>query len=90
MRHTTWSDLAKQIQTYHEAWREAGHPGTGKVFVSAPTYIAETEERARAEEVMIYAIGLESDFFDGVRMVRSKPDSSLRKFDDETGGGSRT
>jgi Ca-activated chloride channel homolog len=44
-------------------------------------------ERARAEEVMIYAIGLESDFFDGVRMVRSKPDSSLRKFADETGGG---
>jgi Ca-activated chloride channel homolog len=44
-------------------------------------------ERARNEEVMIYAIGLESDFFDGVRMVRSKPDSSLRKFADETGGG---
>jgi len=44
-------------------------------------------ERARADEVMIYAIGLESDFFDGVRMVRSKPDSSLRKFADETGGG---
>jgi Ca-activated chloride channel homolog len=44
-------------------------------------------ERARTEEVMIYAIGLESDFFDGARMVRSKPDSSLRKFADETGGG---
>jgi Ca-activated chloride channel family protein len=44
-------------------------------------------ERARAEEVMIYAIGLESEMFDGVRMVRSKPDSSLRKFADETGGG---
>jgi Ca-activated chloride channel family protein len=44
-------------------------------------------ERARTEEVMIYAIGLESEFFDGVRTVRSKPDSSLRKFADETGGG---
>jgi len=49
VRHTTWSDLAKQIEAYHEAWREAGHPGRGQVFVSAPTYIAETEERARAE-----------------------------------------
>jgi alkanesulfonate monooxygenase SsuD/methylene tetrahydromethanopterin reductase-like flavin-dependent oxidoreductase (luciferase family) len=49
VRHTTWSDLAKQIQTYHDAWREAGHPGRGQVFVSAPTYLAETEERARAE-----------------------------------------
>src|SRR6201981_543567 len=46
---TTWGDLPKQIQTYHDAWEEAGHPGRGQVFVSAPTYIAETEERARAE-----------------------------------------
>lgn len=49
VRHTTWSDLAKQIQSYHDAWEEAGHPGRGQVFVSAPTYLAETEERARSE-----------------------------------------
>ncbi|HYZ42976.1 MAG TPA: LLM class flavin-dependent oxidoreductase [Stellaceae bacterium] len=49
VRHTTWTDLAKQIESYHEAWREAGHSGRGQVFLSAPTYLAETEERARAE-----------------------------------------
>jgi alkanesulfonate monooxygenase SsuD/methylene tetrahydromethanopterin reductase-like flavin-dependent oxidoreductase (luciferase family) len=49
VRHTTWGDLPKQIQTYHDAWEKAGHPGRGQVFVSAPTYLAETEERARAE-----------------------------------------
>jgi alkanesulfonate monooxygenase SsuD/methylene tetrahydromethanopterin reductase-like flavin-dependent oxidoreductase (luciferase family) len=49
VRHTTWSDLAKQIRTYHDAWEDAGHPGKGQVFVSAPTYLAETENRARAE-----------------------------------------
>jgi alkanesulfonate monooxygenase SsuD/methylene tetrahydromethanopterin reductase-like flavin-dependent oxidoreductase (luciferase family) len=49
VRHTTWSDLAKQIRSYHDAWEEAGHAGRGQVFVSAPTYLAETEERARAE-----------------------------------------
>jgi alkanesulfonate monooxygenase SsuD/methylene tetrahydromethanopterin reductase-like flavin-dependent oxidoreductase (luciferase family) len=49
VRHTTWSDLAKQIRSYHDAWEEAGHPGRGQVFVSAPTYLAETDERARAE-----------------------------------------
>ncbi len=49
VRHTAWDDLPKQIQTYHDAWEEAGHPGRGQVFVSAPTYLAETEERARAE-----------------------------------------
>src|ERR687883_276343 len=39
VRHTTWTDLAKQIESYHEAWSAAGHPGRGEVFVSAPTYI---------------------------------------------------
>jgi len=49
VRHTSWSGLAGQIRSYHDAWEAAGHPGRGQVFVSAPTYIAETEERARAE-----------------------------------------
>src|SRR5205814_762206 len=38
-----------QVQGDHDAWGDAGHPGRGQVFVSAPTYIAETEERARSE-----------------------------------------
>jgi alkanesulfonate monooxygenase SsuD/methylene tetrahydromethanopterin reductase-like flavin-dependent oxidoreductase (luciferase family) len=49
VRHTSWSDLVPLIQSYHEAWQEAGHPGRGKVYVSAPTYVAETYDRARAE-----------------------------------------
>ena len=44
-------------------------------------------ERARAEDVMVYAIGLESNYFNGQRMVRSKPDRGLRRIADETGGG---
>jgi Ca-activated chloride channel family protein len=44
-------------------------------------------DRARADEVMIYAIGLQSHYFNGQRMVTSKPDSGLRKVADETGGG---
>jgi Ca-activated chloride channel homolog len=44
-------------------------------------------DRARAEEVMVYAIGLESNFFNGQRMVKSKPDRGLRKVADESGGG---
>jgi alkanesulfonate monooxygenase SsuD/methylene tetrahydromethanopterin reductase-like flavin-dependent oxidoreductase (luciferase family) len=49
VRHTSWADLARQIDSYHEAWSAAGHPGRGEVFVSAPTYLAETEAAARAE-----------------------------------------
>ncbi|MEW5982673.1 MAG: VWA domain-containing protein [Acidobacteriota bacterium] len=44
-------------------------------------------DRATADEVMIYGIGLESVYFDGVRQVRTKPDRVLRKLAEETGGG---
>jgi Ca-activated chloride channel family protein len=44
-------------------------------------------EQARREEVMIYAIGLRSDYFNGSRQVRSKPDSGLKRLAEETGGG---
>ena len=46
-----------------------------------------TVDRARADNAMVYAIGLESNYFNGRRMVRSEPDSGLRKIADETGGG---
>jgi len=44
-------------------------------------------DRARDEEVMVYAIGLESEYFNGVRVVRTKPTRDLRKIAEETGGG---
>jgi Ca-activated chloride channel homolog len=44
-------------------------------------------ERARDNEVMIYGIGLETEFFNGQMVVRSKPDSILNRFANETGGG---
>ena len=44
-------------------------------------------ERARDDEVMIYGIGLETEFFNGQMVVRSKPDSILNRFANETGGG---
>ncbi|HET9263090.1 MAG TPA: VWA domain-containing protein [Vicinamibacterales bacterium] len=44
-------------------------------------------ERARAEEVMVYSIGLENEYFDGQRKVRTNPDRGLRRLSEETGGG---
>ena len=44
-------------------------------------------ERARDEEVMVYSIGLESEFFNGMRVVKTRPSRDLRKISDETGGG---
>src|SRR4029453_14092141 len=47
----------------------------------------EVLDRARVEEVMIYSIGLENEYFDGQRRVRVSPDRALRRLSDETGGG---
>ena len=44
-------------------------------------------DRAIGAGVMIYAIGLRAEFFNGARMVRSQPDRNLRKYAQETGGG---
>jgi Ca-activated chloride channel homolog len=44
-------------------------------------------DKARMDDAMVYAIGLESNYFNGQRMVRSEPDGGLKKIADETGGG---
>lgn len=51
------------------------------------TRLGQIVERARAEETMVYAIGLESNYFDGLRNVRTKPDGGLKRLAEETGGG---
>jgi Ca-activated chloride channel family protein len=71
-----------------------GKPGRRIVLVftdgddtASHTRLGTVIDRGRSEEVMIYAIGLSSHYFDGQRMVNSKPDSGLKKIADETGGG---
>jgi Ca-activated chloride channel family protein len=44
-------------------------------------------DKAREHEVMIYAVGFHSEYFNGQRQVRSKPDSGLKQLAEETGGG---
>jgi Ca-activated chloride channel family protein len=51
------------------------------------TRFGTAQDRARDEEVMVYAIGLAVDYFNGVRQVRSRPDRSLKRIAEETGGG---
>ncbi len=46
------------------------------------------QARARDEEVMVYGIGLAVEFFNGQRVIRSRPDRNLRRIAEETGGGS--
>jgi Ca-activated chloride channel homolog len=44
-------------------------------------------DRAQVEEVMVYAIGLQGDDVINGMHVRTKPDRSLRRLAEETGGG---
>jgi VWFA-related protein len=44
-------------------------------------------ERARTEEVMVYVIGIESDFFNGRERIQTRPDRGLKRIAEETGGG---
>ncbi|HEX5326516.1 MAG TPA: LLM class flavin-dependent oxidoreductase [Acetobacteraceae bacterium] len=49
VRLGTLSELAPNIRAYRDAWRDAGHPGNGQVFLRVPVYVAPTAARARAE-----------------------------------------
>ena len=61
----------------HRRRRHGEPPGYGRRARQSPD-----------KETMIYAIGLESEFFDRPgRMQRTRPDRGLRKLADETGGG---
>lgn len=49
VRLGTLSELAPHIRAYRAAYRAAGHPGAGEVFLRLPVYVADTEEQAVAE-----------------------------------------
>jgi Ca-activated chloride channel family protein len=44
-------------------------------------------DRAQAEDVMVYAIGIESRFHNGLQWTVTRPGGSFRKMANETGGG---
>jgi len=49
VRQGTLEELEPNITAYRKAWKEAGHPGNGQVFLRAPVYVADTDQAAREE-----------------------------------------
>ncbi len=49
VRQGPFKQLAPYIAAYRTAYKEAGHPGEGQVYLRVPAYLADTEERARGE-----------------------------------------
>ncbi len=70
------ADGRKVVLVFTDGDDNSSHIGMGKVM-----------DHAREKDVMIYAIGLQNDYFDGQRHVRSEPDKGLRKLAEDTGGG---
>ncbi len=48
-RYGSFSEFVPEIRKYREAYAAAGHSGRGQVYLRVPTYVAETEARARSE-----------------------------------------
>ncbi len=44
VRLGTLEELEPNIRAYREAWKAAGHPGEGRVFLRAPVYVADTDK----------------------------------------------
>jgi alkanesulfonate monooxygenase SsuD/methylene tetrahydromethanopterin reductase-like flavin-dependent oxidoreductase (luciferase family) len=63
LRGTDVADLALQIQSYRAAWREAGHPGDGDVYLRIPCYAGATEKDAvdEARETILYYFQRQAD-----------------------------
>jgi Ca-activated chloride channel family protein len=66
----------KVILVFTDGDDNSSHVGLGKVM-----------DRAREKDVMVYAIGLVNNYFNGQQRVRSQPDRGLKKLAEDTGGG---
>jgi Ca-activated chloride channel family protein len=54
---------------------------------SSKVGLGKVMDRARVKDVMVYAIGLENEYFNGQQKVKSSPDRGLKKLAEDTGGG---
>ena len=86
VRLGTLSELAPNIRAYRQAYKAAGHPGEGKVFLGAPAYVAETAEQARSEpedSIMYFYRYL------GERLEDSATRAGVRAIEDRAARGRR-
>src|ERR1700686_2834608 len=86
VRLGTLEELEPNITAYRKAWKEAGHPGEGKVFLRAPVYIADTDQAARdePEESIMYFYR-----YLGERLEDSATRAGVRAVEDRAGRGRR-
>ena len=69
-------DGRKVVLVFTDGDDTASKVGVGKVM-----------DKAREKDVMIYAVGLQVEYFNGQQRVRSSPDRGLKRLAEDTGGG---
>jgi alkanesulfonate monooxygenase SsuD/methylene tetrahydromethanopterin reductase-like flavin-dependent oxidoreductase (luciferase family) len=86
VRLGTLEELEPNITAYRNAWKEAGHPGEGKVFLRAPVYVADTDEAAlrEPEESIMYFYR-----YLGERLEDSATRAGVRAVEDRAARGRR-
>ncbi len=59
----TLAGLKPQIETYHQAWKDAGHKGKGTVGLRIPIYLSEDAQKAHDEPMdsALFSMGRLSD-----------------------------
>ncbi len=86
VRLGTLEELEPNITAYRKAWKEAGHPGEGKVFLRAPVYLADTDQAAleEPEESIMYFYR-----YLGERLEDSATRAGVRAVEDRAARGRR-
>lgn len=69
-------DGRKVVLVFTDGDDTASKVGVGKVM-----------DKAREKDVMVYAVGLQVEYFNGQQRVRSSPDRGLKRLAEDTGGG---
>lgn len=86
VRLGTLSELGPNLKAYRRAWKAAGHPGEGRVFLRLPIYIGETPEEALEEprqSIMSFYQSLGAQLHDsaglaGARAVEQRAERGAR------------
>jgi alkanesulfonate monooxygenase SsuD/methylene tetrahydromethanopterin reductase-like flavin-dependent oxidoreductase (luciferase family) len=86
LRYNTAAELAALVRTYREAYRSAGHPGDGAVYLRVPVYVADTYQQARnePEESFMHLLRLVGERFgdsanrSGARAIEQRADVGNR------------
>ena len=80
------SELAPLVKTYRDAWKKAGHPGEGEVYLRVPVYVAETDEKALEEprESIMHLLR-----YIGDRLAASATASGAREIENRAARGAK-